>query len=320
MYKIMKKLISIIIPVYNEEENIPLVYDELKKVCQSETLANRYNFEFIFVNDGSNDNSGEFLVKLSSDDDRVKLIEFSRNFGKEIATTAGINNCHGNAAIIVDADLQHPIELIPEFLQKWEDGAEVVVGVRKGNAGEGVIKKIGSYLFYKTINQIAETKITPNATDYRLIDKKVIAEFNRFTERNRITRGLIDWLGFKTDFIHFQARPRKAGNASYSYLKLTKLALSSFVSHSFFPLRLAGYLGVIITFFSGLLGLFIFVEKYILNDPWAFHFSWPAILAVINLFLIGIVLSCLGLIALYIANIHNEVTNRPMYVIRRRKS
>jgi len=218
---------------------------------------------------------------------------------------------------MIDADLQHPPELIYEFLAKWKHGAEIVIGVRNKNQNENFIKKTGSYCFYKIINKISDTKITPFATDYRLLDRIVIKEFNKFTEKNRITRGLIDWLGFKRDYIYFNANQRAHGKASYCYLKLFKLAINSIVSLSLFPLKIAGYSGIFITLFAGLLGIFIIIEKYIFNDPWNLNFSGPAILAVIILFLVGIILGCLGLIALYIASIHNETINRPLYVIRK---
>ena len=164
---------------------------------------------------------------------------------------------------------------------------------------------------------IAETEVVPNATDYRLIDRVVIDKFNRFTERNRLTRGLIDWLGFSRAYVPFIPAQRYAGNAAYSYLKLINLALNSFVSMSLLPLRLASYLGAAIIVFTVPLGLFIFVEKYALADRYGFSFSGPAILAVILLFMSGVILSALGLIAMYIANIHAEVMNRPLYVARR---
>lgn len=314
----MSKLISIIIPVYNEERNLPLIYEELLRVWRG--LKEKYDYEIIFVNDGSEDKSGQIIEELARLDRRVKYIEFSRNFGKEMATTAGINHAKGEAAIMIDADLQHPPELIPAFLRKWEEGADIVVGIREKNKKEGLVKKLGSNLFYKIMNLIGETEIIPRATDYRLIDKKVIEEFNRFTERNRITRGLIDWLGFKKDYIHFRARARKYGKAGENFPKLVKLALFSFVTHSLFPLKLAGYLGIFITLFASLLGIFIFINRYLLGDPFGFGFSGVGMLAVFILFLIGIVLICLGLIALYIANIHGEVINRPMYVIRKKKN
>jgi len=309
----MNKSVSIIVPVFNEEKNIPLLYNEIKSVISK---ANNYEFEIIFVNDGSRDQSLIELQKLKDLDARVKIIDFSRNFGKEMATTAGINNCQSDACIIMDGDLQHPAEKITEFLTKWEEGGEVIIGVRNKNRSEGLIKKVGSYFFYKIINLISETKITPNTTDFRLLDKTVIEEFNKLTERNRITRGLIDWLGFRREFIYFDANKRFNGKASYSTVQLFRLAFNSIVSLSLFPLKLAGYLGVLIVLFSGSFGIFIFITRYISKTM---YFSGPAMLAVLILFLIGIVLVCLGFIALYIANIHADVSNRPMYIIRKSK-
>ena len=307
-----------IIPVYNEEKNILLIYNEIKKVW--ENLAENYNYELIFVNDCSQDKSGEEIEKIAEGDKQVKHLEFSRNFGKEIATSAGLHHALGEAAIMIDADLQHPSEFIPEFVEKWENGAPVVVGIREKNKGEELFKRIGSALFYRIMNLIGETQIIPNATDFRLLDRKVIEEFKKFTERNRITRALVDWLGFEIARVYFRANERKSGKAGYNYLKLIKLAFSSFVSHSLFPLKLAGYLGIFITVFSTFLGLFVIIEQIILKDPLGVRFSGTAMLAVMILFLVGVMLSSLGLIALYIAHIHDEVINRPMYVIKNQKS
>ncbi|MEW6408278.1 MAG: glycosyltransferase family 2 protein [Patescibacteria group bacterium] len=310
------KLISYIIPVYNEDKNIPLLYKELKKFFGVPAKAGDYDYEIIFINDGSTDKSSQVIDDLASRDSKVKYIEFSRNFGKEIAITAGLNYCKGDAAICLDADLQHPIDKIPNFLLKWENGAEVVVGVRNRSKSEGPVKRFGSWLFYKIMSRISETQVKPNSTDFRLLDRKVINEFNRLTEKNRLTRGLIDWLGFHREYIYFEADQRKNSEPAYSYLKLVRLALYSFVSLSLFPLRIAGYLGIFITLTSGVFGLYILIADKILHIT---NFSWPAILAIIILFLIGIVLTCLGLIALYIANIHTEVINRPIYVVRKLK-
>ena len=313
-----KKLISIIIPAYNEEKNIPLIYDELLKIFDG--LKEKYDYEVIFVDDGSQDESPEILENLTEQNNKVKYIQFSRNFGKEAALSAGLDAANGDAVLIIDADLQHPVELIPSFIEKWRRGAEVVVGVRNKNKREGLVKKFGSFLFYKIMNAIGETKITPRATDYRLLDKKVVLAFRRFTEHDRMTRGLIAWLGFKRDYIYFDANERINGKARYNKAKLMKLALSSMVAHSLFPLKLAGYLGIIITFLFGTAGFLLLVGKYIFNNPFARSFSGPAQLAILIIFLIGLVLSCLGLVALYIANIRNEVTNRPLYVIKKKKN
>jgi len=309
----MQKTISIIIPVYNESKNIPLIKDELVSIFS--TIS--YDYEIIFVNDGSKDNSQDVIDNLTKTDKNIKSIEFSRNFGKEIATSAGLQYSSGDAVIIIDADLQHPPQLILELIKKWEQGFDVVIGKRKSNNGIGFIKTFCSFLYYKIINTISETPIEAGATDFRLMDKEVVDEFNKFSERERITRGLVDWLGFKRDFVEFSADKRAHGVASYSYFKLIKLALSSSVSHSMAPLKFAGYLGLFIMTVTGISGFIIFVENYILNDVLGWGITGTAKLAVLMIFFIGLVLACLGLISLYIGNIHNEVVGRPLYVVRK---
>jgi len=311
-----QSLISIIIPCHNEAANIRPFYLALADVMAHQ----RERFELIFVNDGSRDATSENVIKLRRQDPRVRLIELARNFGKEIAVTAGINRAQGAAAITIDADLQHPPDLIPKLIAGWREGNEVVVGVRQPGHGHSTyIHRLFSKLFYRIMRVISETEVVPNATDYRLIDRVVINEFNRFTERNRLTRGLIDWLGFSRSYVPFAPAQRFAGEAAYSYFKLTKLAMNSFISMSLAPLRVASFLGAVIITVSLPLGIFIFVEKYLLHDPLHLAFSGSAILAVILLFLSGIILSTQGLMALYVANIHDEVMNRPLYVARRER-
>ncbi|HYG83853.1 MAG TPA: glycosyltransferase family 2 protein [Verrucomicrobiae bacterium] len=307
------KLISVIVPGHNEAKNIPLLYEELRQVAAGLS----YEFEFIFVDDGSKDESPIIVRRLRKQDPRVRLIEFVRNFGKEAATSAGIHAAKGDAAIIMDADLQHPPSLLPEFIKHWENGGEVIVGVRTYSDGESAFKKLTSRLYYSIMQRVSHTHITPHATDFRLLDRAVVDEFNILTERNRMTRGLIDWLGFKREYVHFEAPERQHGEAAYTLKKLITLAINSFTSYSMLPLRLAGYIGAFILAVATPIGLFILIEKYLLQDPWNLNFSGPAILAFILLILVGIILVCLGLVALYIANIHSEVLNRPLYVVRR---
>jgi len=311
-----KPTVSLIIPVFNERDSVATLYHELVTILQPLSIT----VEFVFVDDGSTDGSVEQLAVLANADSRVRVIEFTRNFGKEMATTAGLRQCRGEAAIMLDADGQHPATLVPELIKHWQAGKEMVVGVRTANQSEPLFKHVGSWLFYAIINAIGETKVMPQSTDFRLINRFGVDQFLMLTEHQRMTRSLFDWLGLKTEYVPFVAPPRRHGLARYSFLKLLKLAMSTFVANSLVPLKIAGYLGIVITLFSGLFGVFIIVEKYILNDPWGMSFSGPAMLAVLNLFLIGIVLSCLGLIALYIANIHREVSNRPLYVIRRQRN
>jgi dolichol-phosphate mannosyltransferase len=308
-------LISIIIPLKDEAENIPELYEQLVAVFQN---LPDYSYEFIFVDDGSTDRTVEAVETIEKHDKQVRLVRLARNFGKEIATTAGLHKAKGEAAIMIDADLQHPPAVIPEFIRAWEGGFDVVIGVRSGKKQGSWFKRLSSNWFYRFINRIATVEIVPNATDFRLIDKVVIKEFNRFTERNRMTRGLIDWLGFSRAYVSFTPGKRLYGSATYGYAALTRLAFNTIVSLSFFPLRLAGYLGVIIILTSFPLGIAVFVEQVIMNDPLGLRVSGTGMLALLLLFLIGIVLACLGLIALYIANIYGEVVNRPLYVEKRR--
>ena len=290
-------------------------YDEIVDILKR---LNRF-YEIIFINDGSSDASQIELEKLAAADDHVRILEFSRNFGKEAALTAGLNHCRGQVAVMIDADRQHPAEKIPEFVAKWEAGAEVVVGVRNGNGKASFVKRCGSFLFYKIMAGISEVSLVPNSTDFRLLDRQVIDEFNKFAERHRMTRALISWLGFKRDYVYFEARPRQNGRASYSFKKLVSLAFNSFISLSLIPLKWAGYLGLLIIFTVGPFGLYILLGKYIWTWDYAVSFSGPAQLALLITFLVGIVLCSLGLVALYIAHIHEEVLGRPLYVIRKRR-
>ena len=310
-------LVSIIVPCFNEELSIPPFYAELS--ASLPTAA--YDFEIIFVDDGSTDGTVNIVNTLSEQDIRISLVRLARNFGKEIAVTAGINTAQGDAAIMIDADLQFPPAKIPEFLAKWEAGADVVVGVRSNdNDYASWLKRFGSRFFHEVMQYISETALIAGSTDYRLIDRVVIDEFNRFTERNRLTRGLIDWLGFERAYVEFRPVERQFGDAGYSFRKLLGLALNSFVAMSLIPLKLAGYLGVIITLVAGVLGVAIVFEKYIFQTELGLSITGTASLATLIIFLVGIVLSSLGLIAMYIAAIHREVMNRPIYVVRRNAS
>lgn len=311
-----QKLISVIIPIYNEAPNISHLYRALTSAIQTVP----HSFEFLFVDDGSSDDSLRQLRRIARKDKRTRIIELARNFGKEIAVTAGIHKARGDAAIIMDADLQHPPKLLPQFIDEWEKGADVVVGVKEYSKDETWLKRVTSRGFYTVLGKVSAASITPHASDFRLINRQVIDTFKQFTERNRMTRGLIDWAGFKRHYIHFKVPPRQYGEAGYSYRKLLGLALNSFTAYSLLPLKFAGWLGWIILVASSVLGGFVFVEKYLLRDPMNLQISGSAILAIILLFLVGVVLVCMGFIALYIARIHDEVTNRPLFIVKKEHS
>ena len=309
-----QQLVSIIVPMHNEALNIQPLYGELNNSIKD--LA--YRFELIFVDDGSSDDSVEQVEQLAKTDKRVRLIEFARNFGKEPAISAGLHAANGDAAIMLDADLQHPPRLIGKFIEKWQRGAEVVVGVKDYDKKEKWFKKWCSARFYNIMQGISNTRITPHASDYRLVDRKVIREFRNMPEKNRITRGIIDWLGFKRSYIHFHAGLRNAGEASYSFRSLVRLAMNSLTSYSLLPLQLAGYLGIGILLLATPIGAFLAVETYLLGDPFGWQITGTAMLAMMTLVLVGLILACIGLVALYIAHIHAEVTNRPLYIVRRK--
>jgi polyisoprenyl-phosphate glycosyltransferase len=310
-----QKLISLIIPCYNEEENISVLYKEIQKF--SKVLHKKYSLEILFIDDGSKDNTILEIKKIKSKNQKIKLIEFSRNFGKEIATTAGINNCSGDSCVIVDADLQYPIEILSNFIQLWENGVEVVIGIRNKKQTNNIIEKIGSRLFYFLTSFISQIDIKKGALDFRLIDRKVIEEFNKFTEHGRMTRALIDWLGFKRDYIYYDEKPRKFGNSSFSFLRRFQLAFNTLVVTSLLPLRIAGLLGLFISTVAAITGIYVVLQKYILETNWGLSITGSASLGIFNLFLTGLLLICIGLIALYIEFIHIETLNRPLYTIRK---
>jgi len=305
-------LLSVVVPVYNESEGIKLFHDDLFEKTKK---ATDNSFEIIYVNDGSRDDTLDKLKKIAKKNDFIKVVNLSRNFGKEIATTAGINYSKGEATIIMDGDGQHPPSLINEFLKKWQHGAQIVIGVRSSNQKEGIIKKWGSRIFYKIFNSTSGTEIVPRSTDFRLIDSDVRKEFLRFTERNRITRGLIDWLGFKRDYITFDAPARIAGEASYKTSQLIKLAMNSFISLSLKPLFFFGWVGVIITTLSLILGTFIIIEQLILGDPMELNFTGSAMLGIFMSFMIGLVLISQSIMAIYLSHVHTQTQNRPIFII-----
>ena len=313
MIKTAKTLISIVIPVHNERDNLDWHHKKIIETLQKIDI----NYEIIYVNDGSTDESIDIIKEMSRKDKQTKYVSFARNFGKEAAITAGMKKAVGDAVFVIDSDGQHPIEMINKFIDKWHEGHDVVIGVRRSNKGEGFIKSVGSKMFYTLLKLVDNGRERiPGSTDFRLIDRKVVDQYNLLTERNRVTRNLIDWLGFKRAIIPFDANARHAGVASYSYVKLVKLAIDGAIKHSTRPLKLIGLLGLLISFISFILMLFLIIETYLLADPMHLAISGTAFLAIFLSLLVGIVLACQGLLALYIENIYIETQNRPLYIIQ----
>ncbi len=304
-------LLSVVVPLYNESGGLPDFHKKLLEVLEKSTGG---AYEIIYCDDGSDDGTAQLVHEWHKHDPRVKLIKLSRNFGKEIATTAGIHAATGDAVITIDADGQHPIELIAEFVKRWRHGSKVVIGVRTENQKEGWVKRFGSKLFYGLFNRFTGMKLTPRATDFRLIDKSLQREFIKMTERNRITRGLIDWLGYDRDYIEFKANARPDGQAGYSFKKLFKLAIDSAISLSISPLYITAYIGAVVLPISTILGIAMIINAG-LGDPLNLHATGSAYLVVLLLFLVGVLLVSQGIIGLYLSHIHTETQNRPLYVI-----
>ena len=314
----MKKTISVVIPVHNEEEGITKFLD--KDLFPELEKAKDYNIETIFVNDGSTDKTLTILQRYAEKSRNIKVISFSRNFGKEVALTAGLRYAKGDAVLTMDADGQQPPNLIPKFIKKWEEGAEIVTGVRDRFTKHGLIQRLGSKLFYWLLHKMGNRHTVPGSTDFRLIDRSVVDEYNKLAEHNRISRGLIDWLGFNQEYIEYTYGARIAGKPSYNLTKLFHLAIDSFISMSTTPLLIFGYIGALITILSFILGIFIIIQQYILGDPLHLYWNGAVQMAVFITFLVGLVLISQAITALYISHIHAETQGRPLYIINKKDS
>ena len=311
------KTISIVIPVYNEEKGFKKFYSEM---LEPELKKLSYNYEVILVDDGSRDKTLEIVQGMAESDSRIKVVAFSRNFGKEVALTAGIREAIGDAIMTIDADGQQPPKLIPEFIEKWEQGGEIVIGVRGKYEKHGLVAKIGSKFFYKILRGMGVKDTVPGSTDFRLIDRAVADEYNELTEHGRITRGLMDWMGFKKVYIDYIYGNRLAGKPSYNFGKLFGLAIDSFISLSTTPLVIFGWIGVFITVASFILGVFVGIEEFILGDPIGLKWTGTTCVSIFISFLIGLVLISQAITALYISHIHAEAQGRPLYIIDRKNS
>ncbi len=299
--------ISVIIPCYNEQEVINDVYDRVKNVLDQIDCR---EYEIIFINDGSNDVTGELIKSISEKDNRAKGISFSRNFGHEAATSAGIENCTGDIAFIIDADLQDPPELFPAMIAKYrKEGANVIYGARDNREGEGFFKKLTSKAFYRFLNLLSERKIPVDTGDFRLIDKKVINAYKAFPEKNKYVRGIISWMGFKQIPFFYVRDARQAGKTKYNFRKLLRFALDIIFYFSKTPLKLAISLG----FLSILVGLGLTVYTFIGHYLRPTH-GWASTLIII-IFFGGIQLLTIGIIGEYVGSIFDEVKSRPQYII-----
>lgn len=304
----MDKLISIVVPAYNEEENVTIFYEEMKKTLDKVTSK----WEIIYVNDGSVDGTLDKLLSLRSNDGRVKIINLSRNFGKEAALSAGLMEASGDAIVPIDVDLQDPPELIVEMVKKWQDGFDVVYATRVKREGESFFKKLTATYFYRLISLISKIDIPKNTGDYRLIDKKVLQHLNQLKETRRFMKGLFSWVGFSQVSIEYVRKPRHSGQTKFNYFKLWNFAIEGITSFSIAPLQLSMYVGFSAAIFAFFYAMLIVVKTIIFGIDAPGYSS----LMVTILFIGGVQLISIGIIGEYIGRIYDEVKNRPLYIIQ----
>ncbi|MCK4907949.1 MAG: glycosyltransferase family 2 protein [Spirochaetes bacterium] len=303
--------LSIVVPVYNEEESIIPFYERTIKVIKK--LKKTY--EIIFINDGSTDSTYNVLNKLHKKDRNVKLLDFSRNFGKEIALTAGLDAASGSGVVPIDVDLQDPPELIHEMIKKWKSGYDVVYATRTSRRGESLLKKVTAFIFYKVIRVFTKFNIPANTGDFRLMDEKVVRALGELREHHRFMKGLFSWVGYKQTCVEYQRDPRFVGTTKWKYGKLINFAIEGITSFSYIPLRFSTYLGFTISIFSFLYAAFLITKKLIYGVSVA---GYPSMMVAI-LFLGGIQLLSIGVIGEYVGRIYNETKNRKLYFIRETK-
>jgi len=302
-----RALLSVVVPVFNEIEVIDHCYRRLTEVLQS---LDDYDYELVFIDDGSRDATHARLLEFSRDDPHLRIIRFSRNFGHQIAVTAGIDAAAGDAIVIIDADLQDPPELIPEMVAKWREGFDVVYGVRRRRSGESRFKLVTAAAFYRLLRGFTNIEIPLDVGDFRLISARAANEVRRLREKDRYVRGLVSWVGFRQTGVEYERGSRVAGETKYPVRKMIKFAIDGITSFSSLPLKLASWLGYLASFLAFAYLISVFVQRALGHTVE----GWATIM-VAMLFLGGVQLICLGIIGEYIGRIFNETKARPMYVI-----
>lgn len=303
----MSVTVSVVVPLYNEQEVIGESYRRLKEVMD----GSGEDYELIFVNDGSRDETWPMACKLAETDPRLRLLSFSRNFGHQTAITAGMDAADGDAVVVIDADLQDPPEVIPQMLAKWREGYQVVYGLRTKRKGESFFKKSTAKIFYRTLNALTEVPLPVDAGDFRLLDRAVCDALKKLPERNRYVRGLVSWVGFRQTAVEYVRAERYAGTTKYPLRKMLRLAGDALTSFSYKPLKLSIFIGSLVSVASFVYGIVIICQRLftdILVSGWA-------TLACLTLFFNGLILTMMGIIGQYIGRIYDETKGRPLYIV-----
>lgn len=302
--------LSIVAPAYNESEALELFFERLTPILESTGLE----YEIVCVNDGSHDNTFELLCELRHHYPALKVVDLSRNFGKESALTAGLDICKGDIVIPIDVDLQDPPELIPQMIEKWREGFDVVLGVRADRSTDSVMKRLTATGFYSLFSRISQVDMPSNAGDFRLMDRRVVEALKRLPERTRFMKGLFAWLGFRTTSIEFKREIRSAGEGKWGSWKLWNFALDGIFSFSTAPLRIWTYLGFLLSVLSAVYLIYVVVDTLLYGNPVD---GYPSLVA-ISLFFNGAILMGLGVMGEYIGRIFLETKQRPIYLVRQK--
>ena len=303
----MKK-ISIIIPAYNEEESLPILYDRMKKLME---MMKEYEFEILFVNDGSKDRTIELIKEMRQKDNRVSYVDFSRNFGKEIAMIAGLDYATGDCVIFIDADLQDPPELIPELVKYWEEGYDDVYAKRRSRKGEKWFKKFTSKMYYKVLQKVTNIEIQRDTGDFRLLDRRCVNALKKLRESQRNTKSMFSWIGYKKKEVLYDRDPRVAGNTKWNYAKLIDLAVDGITSLTTSPLRLSTFIAIPTFIVLFIYFIYVIIKSFVIHEAIQ---AFQAIILLI-LFFSGIQILLFGIMGEYMGRIFNETKSRPLYLI-----
>lgn len=307
----MKKIVSIVIPCYNEEESLKIVYSAITENMQP--LEADFAYEILLINDGSKDNTLEEMKKLADADNHVKYYSFSRNFGKEAAIYAGLSNAHGDYVVMMDADMQDPPALLPKMIEMLETGEyDCVASRRVTRKGEGKIRSFCARLFYKLICRITNINIADGARDYQMMTRQMVNSVLALTENNRFSKGIFEWVGYRKTWLEFENVERIAGETKWSFGKLILYSVEGIINFSNMPLTISSYLGLVMTGVSALAIIFIIVRKLLFGDPVD---GWASLVCIIT-FVGGIQLFCMGIMGQYLSKMYSEVKKRPHYIIQ----
>ena len=303
----MKK-ITIIVPSYNEEEALPYLYERLNTLMNN---LNQYEFEVLFVNDGSKDKTLELIKEMREKDNRISYVNFSRNFGKETAMIAGLDYATGDAVIFIDADLQDPPEVIPELIKYWEEGYDDVYARRNSRKGETFLKKFTSKMYYKVLQSLTRVEIQKDTGDFRLLDRRCVNALKKMRETQRCSKSMFSWIGYKKKEVMYDRDPRVAGTTKWNYKKLIDLAIDGITAFTTSPLRISTYLSIP-TFLSFIIYLIYIIIKGVTNN---IGIQGYQILILLCLFFFGSIILLIGIIGEYLGRIFNETKNRPLYFV-----